>query len=182
MAMPHCYLLGISVYYVHLLYVCLSNKLTTKCVSEMEYEFDKVCHVCQNTQMFINRLKNQNTATPVYLDVNWFCSLQAFQISCSSEAELPVSIPVLTSYFLLFCCRVFLLAHGVMLSGVSIIRVRSQWSFQCINGAVSTKKKHMSSAVCLRWNHVLFVTQGVSDYLPLSCHQKTTSGFLWLAF
>lgn len=141
MAMPHCYLLGISVYYVHLLYVCLSNKLTTKCVSEMEYEFDKVCHVCQNTQMLINRLKNQNTATPVYLDVKWFCSLQAFQISCSSEAELPVSIPVLTSYFLLFCCRVFLLAHGVMLSGVSIIRVRSQWSFQCINGAVSTKEK-----------------------------------------
>lgn len=153
-----------------------------QCVYEMEYEFDKIYNVCQNTQMFIHILKKQNIATLVYLDVKLFFSLQAFQISCSSEAELPVSIPVLTLYFLLFCCRFFLLAHSVMLSGVSIIRFRSQWSFQCINGAVSTKKKHMSSAVYLRWNHVLFVTQSHSDYLPLSCHQKTTSGFLWLAF
>ena len=32
MAMPHCYLLGISVYYVHLFYVGLSNKLSTVCI------------------------------------------------------------------------------------------------------------------------------------------------------
>ena len=48
-----------------------------------------------------------------------------------------LSFVLLQVFFFFF----FLLAHGVMLSGVSIIRVCSQWSFQCINGAVSTKKK-----------------------------------------